>query len=214
MQALGSLWTLFGGALTFDETAFATATTVPGIALLTVLLSGLAEAVGQSVVLFVNRVSPRRFAVSLLINALLFTFTFIFWALSIYLLARWRFGLEAAYTDVARVVGIGYAPRLFGVLAFVPVFGVPVATGLILWSFLAILFGVSAVLGLTGWQALACTVFGALLLLVAQRTVGRPLMSLSRRVRVGASGVELVTDPEEVRALSEAPPRWLREENT
>ena len=215
MEALTNLWTLFGGALTFDEAAFITAINVPGIALMTVLLSGLAEAGGQSVVLFVNRVSPRRFAISLLINALLFTFTFIFWALSIYLLARFRFGFAGAYTDVARVVGLGYAPRLFGVLAFVPVFGVPIATGLTLWSFLSILFGVSAVLGLAPWQALACTAVGAAVLLIAQRTVGRPLTALAKRLRRGAAGVELVTDPEALRDLAEAP-RWSgqREEGT
>ncbi len=209
MEALSKMWTLLGGALTFDEHAFAAAVTVPGIALVTVLLSGLAEAAGQSVVLFINRVKPRRFIVSLVVNALLFTFTFLFWALSIYLLARFAFGVTTPYTAVARIVGLGYAPRLFGLLAFLPVVGVPIATGLILWSLLATLFGVSAVLGLTGWQSLACVALGAVLLLVAQRTVGSPLMALARRVRRGAAGVDLVTSPEDIRALAEAPPQWL-----
>ena len=39
--------------------------------LLIVLFAGVSEAIGQSVVLFANRVTPGRFAISLLLNALL-----------------------------------------------------------------------------------------------------------------------------------------------
>lgn len=201
MKAINTFWTVFVQALGFDEAVFLSTETLPGITLVMVVMAGVAEAVGQSVLLFINRVKPNRFLVSLLINALLFVFTYLFWVLSVGLIARFAFSVDLTYIGVARVLGLGYAPRLLSFLAFLPVLGVPLSALFNIWSFLLIVFGLSAAFGLVAWQALVCAVLGGLLLLVLQRTLGRPLLALARLMRRSAAGVDLVTDPEEVRLL-------------
>lgn len=209
MTELGVLWLLVGDVLRLDTGAIEPLARLGGggrLALLVVVLVGLSEAVGESVVLFINRVSPRRFLLSLLISALIFAATYGFWALSIFVVGRLAFGAGASLGLVARVVGFAYAPRLFGFLAFIPFLGAPLAVALQLWSLLAVLRGVEEAMGLTPWQALACTMLGGLALLTLGRTVGRPIMAVARWLRHRAAGVELVTDRRGLRALVDAGP--------
>ncbi|NTU86055.1 MAG: hypothetical protein HGA45_43130, partial [Chloroflexales bacterium] len=44
------------------------------------ILGGASLLIGQSVILFVNRVRPARFAISLLVNGLVFTISLVVWA--------------------------------------------------------------------------------------------------------------------------------------
>ena len=171
---------------------------VPGLpragaaALAIVLLAGLAEAAGESVVLFVNRVRPRRFVLSLLVSALIFAFTYLFLAGSVYAVAHLVIGPHVPLLTVTVMVGVAYAPRMLGFLAFLPYFGQPLALVLHGWSVLALLAGVSLV------QALAAVALGALLLAVLQRTVGRPFVYVATRLRWLTAGVRLATPQEAV----------------
>lgn len=175
-------------------------------AFLVLVLAGLSEAAGESVVLFLNRVRPRYFARSLVINALIFAFTFLFLAASIWLVARFAFRAEGGLTPIAAVVAVAQAPRLLGFLAFLPYFGLPVSVLLWTWSLLATARGVAALLDLAPWQAAATIALGGLLLLTMQRTVGRPLLALARLARRRAAGVELVTDRARLRELVDTAP--------
>ncbi|HZJ08352.1 MAG TPA: hypothetical protein VFD39_01530 [Trueperaceae bacterium] len=177
---------------------------IGGTALLIVILAGVSEAVGESVVLFANRVGRVRFLLSLLISALLFVFTFLFQAASIYAVARFGFDSEVSLATVTTVVGLSYAPRLFGLLAFLPYFGPGLAVLLTTWSVLAMVRGVAGGLELGPWQAAATVAMGALLLAVLRRSVGLPLYWAAHWLRrVGAGVEELITDPEEFSEMIE-----------
>ena len=176
------------------------------LAVLTVLLGGLSSALGESVVLFINRVRPVRFVLSLVISAVLFLFSFTFLALSIYLVARFAFGAGEPFILVARVAALAYAPLLFAFLEFLPVLGLPIGMALRIWSLLAAFVGVSELLGLTPLRALASVAIGYLLLLTLERTVGRPIIAFSRWLRRRAAGVKLVTDRQSLRKLIDAGP--------
>ncbi|MBU6230967.1 MAG: hypothetical protein KGQ93_14990 [Cyanobacteria bacterium REEB459] len=68
------LWPLLGYVFALDSAAFRVATSLPHsgrLALWLVLLAGLSQGIGQSIILFINQVKPARFALSLLINAIL-----------------------------------------------------------------------------------------------------------------------------------------------
>lgn len=177
---------------------------VPGLprtgaaALAIVLLAGLAEAAGESVVLFVNRVRPRRFVLSLLVSALIFAFTYLFLAGSVYAVAHLVIGPHVPLLTVTVMVGVAYAPRMLGFLAFLPYFGQPLALVLHGWSVLALLAGVRATMGASLVQALAAVALGALLLAVLQRTVGRPFVYVATRLRWLTAGVRLATPQEAV----------------
>ncbi len=170
------------------------------------MAAGLSEAVGESVVLFLNRVSPRRFAISLIISAVIFAFTYLFFALTVHLVARYAFGAGEPFSFVAGIVALGQAPRLFGLLVFLPYLGLPVSVLLWAWSIAATVVGVAEGLKLAPFEALATVALGALLLITLQRTVGRPLLLLARLVRRQAAGVKLVTDPRALRDLIDASP--------
>lgn len=204
MYELAFFWELTRQALLLREHAFHVIQALASgssLALVIVLLAGLSTAVGQSVVLFVNRVKPRRFVVSLLVSSSLYVFVYLFWALSIWLVGRYLLGSEQSLARVARAVGLGYAPQLFNFLAFMPYFGGPVGALLSLWSLLAILVGVQMAFEVTLWQALLASGAGWLVLQALQRTVGRPLMMLSRWLQRRAAGVELITDKEKLAEL-------------
>src|SRR5690606_1040512 len=81
---------------------------IGGTALGIVALAGLSEAVGESVVLFANRITRARFLLSLLISAFLFVFAYLFQAASIYLVARYAFGSDASLGVVTTIVGLSY----------------------------------------------------------------------------------------------------------
>ncbi len=166
--------------------------------LLIVLLAGVSEAAGESVVLFVNRVRPRRFFLSLAVSGLLFVFTYLFLSGSVIAVTRWLLGPDVRAFDMAIVVGAAFAPRMFGFLGFLPYFGQPLGALLQAWSVLAALRGVRAVLGAGILEAIAAVALGALLLAVLQRTVGLPLVYVARRLLSATAGVRLTSIDEAV----------------
>lgn len=187
--------------LALSTERFPEALQLPGIgatALLIVALAGVSEAIGESVVLFANRIKRARFLLSLLISALLFVFGYMFQAASIFVVARYAFGSEAALATVATIVGLAYAPRLYSLLGFLPYFGSGITFLLTTWSVLAMVRGVATGLEFGSWQAAASVALGALLVTVLRRSVGLPLYWAARWLRrVGAGVDELITDPEE-----------------
>jgi hypothetical protein len=193
-----------GGALALDARAFFEVQQAPwglALALVVVLAAGLSQALGQSIVLFANRVKKRRFVLSLWLFAVFYAFGFLFWTASVWLVGTQLFGREANFRAVAQAVGMGYSPYLFSFFVLTPYFGVPIATLLSLWSLLAILVAVQVTLQLTLMQALLCSALGWLLWQLLQRTVGRPLLWLARALRRRVSGVPLVTDRRKLQEL-------------
>lgn len=163
-------------------------------ALLTVFWAGVSQSLGQSVVLFANRVKPRRFIASLLVGALIYLASFAFFALSIWLVTRVAFGLDKPLEVSVRAVGLAYAPYLLSFFALAPYLGSLINLLLALWNFAAILVALQVIFGLSVWQAVACSAASWLLLQIFQRTVGRPLQRLSRWLKRLAAGGKLEPD--------------------
>ena len=172
---------------------------------LVVILAGFSEALGQSVVLFASRVRKRRFVLSLLFSAFVYTFSFFFLTLSIWLVSAQVFGRTVGFDVVMRAVGLGYAPYLFSFFVLAPYFGNPIGLFLAVWSLVAVNRGVQFALNLNLWQALLCTFLGWLLLQVLQRTVGRPLTGGVRWLRRRVAGAPLATSRKELRELFDLP---------
>jgi len=186
-----------------------TVVTTPGagrLAVIVVVLAGLSESVGESVVLFANRVKPKHFVRSLFISAFIFAFTYFFLAASIWAVARLFFVPDASFRQISTVVALAQAPRLFGFLVFLPYFGLATSVLLWIWGLLATTVGVVELLALTAWQAAAVVALGSLLLLTLQRTIGRPLLALARIARRRAAGVDLITDRRKLRELIDSGP--------
>ncbi len=199
--ALDFFWQLVWGTLTLNLDTFQQIQALPLAsrgALYVVLLAGLSQAIGQSIILFANRVKPIRFLLSLVIASVLFLISYFFWATSTWAVKNILFPPAISLESVYRTLGYAYAPQLFSFLVALPYFGVPISVGLSIWSLLALLVGLSISLRLTIEQAFICGVLGWIVLEVLQRTIGRPISAIGQRLSNKVAGVELMTDLKQV----------------
>lgn len=156
-----------GGVMRLSPEPFRQALNAPGgwlPALIILLLGGLSEGIGHSVVLFANRVRPRRFVISLLLGTLVQTLVALVWALAIGLTEWIVGGGRAPLEQLFIVIALSYAPRLWGFATLLPYLGQGLQRLLNVWVALALLLGVGVAYRMTFWQALAPVLLGWALL--------------------------------------------------
>jgi hypothetical protein len=160
-----------------------------------VFLAGLSTAVGQSVILFAHRVSPRRFAASLLVQALLFVAGFTAWAVATWLVAGAVFDRPRSVDLALTTIGLAYAPQLFAFFVLTPYFGAPIGTVLSVWTLLATVLATAVAFDLGIVEAALCAGLGWLLSQLLQRTIGLPITRIGRAVRRAVAGVDVRAKP-------------------
>lgn len=155
------------------------------------ILGGASLLLGQSVILFVNRISPGRFAFSLLMNGVIFALSLAIWALAIWLTSRLLFPNAIPFLTVLRLVGLGAAPYVFGFLVLLPYAGNFIGKVLSVWSFLVVLAGLTTLAAGNFGAALVCTVIGWVLITVMSATIGRPIIRARNKVWQRLTGADL-----------------------
>jgi ABC-type multidrug transport system fused ATPase/permease subunit len=175
---------LLRGSLTLDTVTFARIFEQPLThGLLVVALAALSNTLGQSVALFAHRVSPRRFAASVAVEALLFVGGYALWALAIWALANLSAGTPTQpLLTVLSAIGFAHAPLLLAFLALTPYFGAPLGSLLSVWTLLACVTATAVLYQLPAPQAALYAGSGWLLAYALQRGLGRPLQHVGRRV--------------------------------
>ena len=204
---LSQFWDVLAGALALSGDAFRQTAAMPsGLtpSLLVVFVAGLSEAIGQSVVLFVNRVTPVRFLVSLLISAALFVVGYLVLVLTAWLVTLLPWSVHVPLYTLFVVFAMSYAPILFGCFGALPYLGRPLLWGLSIWHLLALVVGFSAVSGTPLLVAAAYVAFGWGVVQIVQHTIGQPLANLGRDIANAAAGVTLATESDEIVAAIEA----------
>ncbi|MBE9114096.1 CAAX protease, partial [Nodosilinea sp. LEGE 07298] len=216
---LDRFWEVLGYVFALNEEAFRIATTIPGgqgLALLLVLLAGLSQGIGQSIILFINQVRPARFVLSLGINAVLFAFGFLALVLSTWLVTLAPWTRSIPFGQLVTVLGAAYAPLLFAFLGALPYLGVPILNLLAVWHLLAMVVGVGAIANLGISNAFGYVALGWVVLQVLQNTIGQPIANLGKRIANRAAGVELVTNRRDLTEsyrdnLAQTSTRWQEE---
>ncbi|MGA8534178.1 MAG: hypothetical protein WB615_08745 [Candidatus Tumulicola sp.] len=191
------LWQLLGGVLELRSRAYVEALSLEGSAVAAVaivLAAGLSEALGQSIVLFANRVKPARFAFSLLVDAVLFTFGYGFLVLSTWTVCRLPGAPHVSFRDLALVLAMSYAPMLFAFLGALPYLGSGLLNALRVWHFLAMVVAVAAVAQIDVFAGATYVWLGWMVMVLAQRSFGKPIVSLGTRILDAVAGVRLVDD--------------------
>jgi hypothetical protein len=178
------------------------------IALIVVGLAGLSQALGQSLVLFINHVRPRRFLLAMIASTIGYMGGYGLWLVSVWLVGVYAFGIEISWTEVSASVGLAYAPQLLAFFELTPFLGNPFGVLLSLWTLLAIVIGVRAGFGLETWQAVATSGLGWLLLQGWRRTLGAPIDALGRWIEQRAAGVPLRYGASDVPKLRRRP-KWM-----
>ena len=202
--AIDSFWTLISGVLLLKSETFAAINDLPLStisAVLVVLLAGLSQTFGQSVMLFINRVRPLRFFFSIAIAAIIFVFNYNFWVLSTWVVARWIFSVDLSLIEVIKTLGFSYAPLLLGFLMVIPYFGMPILIILSVWALIAIAIGLGTVSDLGIWQAFECCLGGWLVLQISQRVFGKVIANMVNKIIDLVAGVELVTEPDYIEQM-------------
>lgn len=149
-----------------------------GLMLVLAILCGASLLLGQSVILFLNRVPPRRFGLSLLVGGLNFAINLIGWALVTWLAGLLLFDENVTVQKVLRLVALSSAPLIFGFLVLIPYAGMFIGRLLSVWSLLIMVEFVAAIYHSGFWAALLCVTLGWLLMQFFSATVGRPLIRL------------------------------------
>jgi hypothetical protein len=148
-------------------------------------------------------VKPFRFLLSLLIAAVLFGFSYVFWAFSTWLAAVILFAQTESLIDVARTLGLSYAPLLLSFLVALPYLGMPISVVLSVWSFLSFLVGLRVALEISLEDAFWCAVLGWIVFQALQNTIGRPVAAIGRQLASSVAGVKLVTNLKDLEEIVE-----------
>jgi len=182
---LQSFFTLVAVALRLDPAAFSAVQKSAGVGtdILTVLILimvGVSVMLGQSVDLLANKVTPRRFASSLLFNGAIFVVGVLIWAAIFQLVGHFIFGKQLPFSQMARTLSLAYAPLLLSFFVLLPYMGSFLHYLLDAWWVLAMLVALSVTLQLTFEQALVCALTGFAIIKALKYTIGRPVVALQR----------------------------------
>jgi hypothetical protein len=148
-------------------------------AALTIVLAGLSDGLGtQSIVLLVNRITPLRFAINLVLSIALYFLGALAWMAAIWLATRLVLRGYVPLPQVIGAVSLAYIPLWFSVLALIPYLGQAIGPILNGWSLVIALFAVSLVFQFGLIQALVGTALGWLLMLLVRSILSRPATRL------------------------------------
>lgn len=200
-QFFVSLRTILWQTLTLDPTAFATLNSTPYPVLLVavlIFLAGGSTLIGQSAILFLNRIQPARFAFSMLLNSIIWLASFALWALVLWSLALLLGERTLTPLAVFAVIGLSSAPFVFGILIFLPYVGELIARLLYVWSLLVMLRIVETVTREPWGTALLLVAVGWVLMLVVSRTIGAPLIRVRDWLWERTLGGVTYTNPEQL----------------
>ncbi len=188
LSQIGAFFDVVGGILSLDpETILAVQTSPDGlrVALVILLLATVSDVVGNSPVLFFNKMSPGRLASALAIETVLSLVRLAIWmcisGILFFVLNEVRLNLA----NVVLVVGIGYAPMLWSFLVVIPTIGPLIRRVLIAWTLVTLTASIAVASNASPWQALTAPVLAALVILAVYRWSDRfsvaMLGGLSRR---------------------------------
>ncbi|MEZ4622284.1 MAG: hypothetical protein R2867_43190 [Caldilineaceae bacterium] len=135
-------------------------------------VGGVSLLLGQSVILFANRVRPPRFLASLLLNGVLYVGNLLVWAWAVRVMARVLLQVRIPPDESVTLMLLTAAPMVFGFLILMPYLGPFIGRLLNVWSFLITYQLVALVYGI-GWRDVLWVVgAGWLLTLLLSNTIG------------------------------------------
>lgn len=200
-QFISYVWTGIGAAMRLDPRVYEIVETSPQsswVILAIAILGGASLLLGQSVILFVNRVKRGRFFLSLFLNGIIFTISLLIWAVAIWLIGWVLFDEPPQLRVVMRMVALGAAPYVYGFLVLMPYAGNAIGRLLAAWSFLVVLSGINYVYPNGFITAAICVGLGWLLITLLTRFIGKPVIALRNRLWHGITGSSLDASVQDV----------------
>jgi hypothetical protein len=188
IEQIGAFFGIVGGILTLDANTIRAVQSAPSgltVALWILLLGTLSDVIGDSPLLFINRMSPGRFWVALAIELVLSLVRLAIWLVSFWILLL-LFNRSVSLSSIVLVVGIGYAPMLLSLFVVIPSVGPFIGRWLHAWTLVTILASMAVAVGASPWEILAPGAVAVLLILAVRRWSDRVsvavLSGISRRL--------------------------------
>lgn len=164
---------------------------------LTILLAAVSDGLGsQSIVLLVNRITPLRFALNMLLSVALYFLSALAWMISIWLAAGLVLGDHSPLPQLIGAVSLAYIPLWFSALALIPYLGQAVGPVLNAWSLAIALGAVSLVFNFGLIEALLGTALGWLPLVLVRTLLGRTGDRLGHWLWAATTGRDRLIDLE------------------
>jgi hypothetical protein len=164
------------------------------LVLLVVYLAGVSQAIGDGVVLFLNRVRRLRFVLSLALMGAIHLVGALVTAVTTLLLADLVLGHRLDFVPTIAVIALAQAPRLLGFLTLAPYFGEIFDRLLDAWVLTLVLFGLHQGVGLPIEGAALLALLGWAAMRVLALLFGRPLGRIVAALRRAAAGGPLTLD--------------------
>lgn len=152
------------------------------LAVTVAVLAGASTLLGNSVILFLNRVRGWRFGVSLVFNGLGFLALYALQALVISVVGYWVLGERLSWMISAQAVLLSTAPLLFGFFELIPYLGIGIARLLQAWGVIALWTVVAELYRVDRWTALLITLLGWGAMQLLSWLLSQPLTALGRLV--------------------------------
>lgn len=185
-EFVGDVIATIGMVLGLDSSQAAWFESLPNkgaISITIALLAGISTLIGNSVVLFINRVRGWRFAVTLLLNGIAMVLLYIVQALVIALVAPWVVGdAGPGLWIVVRSVMLSSAPLVFGFLVLIPYLGPAIGRVLQAWSMVALWVVVAVAFNTDLGHALVITVIGWGVMQLASWGLSRPMKWITDKI--------------------------------
>ncbi|MGC3995754.1 MAG: hypothetical protein QM779_16815 [Propionicimonas sp.] len=152
------------------------------VAITVAVVAGVSTLLGDSMVLFFNRVRGWRFAFSLLLNGVAVVGLYALQAVFVYLLGMIVVGGGPGFGWVLRGVMLSTAPLVFGVFALIPYFGPAIARFLQAWGVVALWVIVAVMFRTNGFLALVIAVGSWLVMQLLSWLFARPVAWIGNRI--------------------------------
>lgn len=144
-----------------------------------IILAGLSDGLGtQSIILLVNRITPLRLVLNLVLSIALYTLSALAWMAAIWLATRVVLRDAVPLPQVIGAVSLAYIPLWFSALTLIPYLGQAISPLLNGWSLVIALLAVSQAFQVGLIQAVAGTTLGWLSLLLVRAILSRPAARL------------------------------------
>lgn len=182
---LGAVWRAIVGVWGLDRSTSEWFNVHPAnlqIAIAVAALAGVSTLLGDSMVLFFNRVRGWRFTFSLLLNGVAMVLLYGLQAVVVHVVGLLLLGHSPGFGAVVRGVMLATAPLVFGVLALVPYFGPAIARFLQVWGMVALWVIVGVMFDVDRWGALVVTVAAWVLMQALSWTFARPVTWIGDRI--------------------------------
>ncbi|MCB0193492.1 MAG: hypothetical protein KDJ65_16210 [Anaerolineae bacterium] len=195
------LWQAIWNSLIFNPRVYEVVSEYPQtfwVTLGVALVGGASLLIGQSIVLFVNQVTPARFLLSMVLNGLQFAISLLIWAVLLAFLGDLIFRIDVPFVVATRIMFLTAAPMVFGFLVLIPYLGLTIQKILQVWSLLITLQIVNFQFSTNIIQSLIVVGLGWLLTVLLGGTIGRPITALRDYIWKTFIGASLDADIDEI----------------